>query len=159
VGAIILLVAVLLIVPDNSGRLVGVLTVFGLVLAAMAVPRPVPPPKLELTFRRRDSNAVAVVLRNKGKGQAENVEVEFQPGMATVYDESGRSPGPSSHLTDHPPRYSGRDRVLGPGDEWVIAELAYYGSNRPPESYMWKARAKGMKSEEGKSRSPLFSHH
>jgi hypothetical protein len=147
IGAAVLSALIFVIVPDSGGRLIGVLTVLGLVLAAMAVPRSVPPPDLEVEFRLNNPTEVVVVLHNKGKGQAENVEVEFDPGPAEIYDESARPPALSSGLTRNPPRYSGGERVLGPGDDRIIAMLVYYARNKPPLSYECTVRAKGMKSK------------
>jgi hypothetical protein len=147
IGAIVLSVVIFVIIPDSGGRLIAVLTVLGLVLAAMAVPRSVPSPNLKVEFCRKNPTEVTVVLHNKGKGQAENVEVDFDPGPAEIYDESGRPPAPLSGLTRNPPRYSGGDRVLGPGDDWTIAKLVYYAGKKPPLSYEGEVRAKGMESK------------
>ena len=156
-----LAVATFIFVSDGPGRFTALVTIFVGILALIPWAASSDPqlPALEVAYRNpdRDGRAVLdrgasnlqVVVINNGRGTAEAVEVRFGAEGAAVWNESGNGPDPDVlNVAVHPPRFLGRDRVLNPGEEWPIALLAWY-HGRPSGSFVWEARAKGMKLRSG----------
>lgn len=99
---------------------------------------------------------VLVVLVNDGAGPAEAMEVRFDHLKGKVYNETGNAPDPLHFdLAVDPPRFYGRERVLGSHEEMVLCRLVYHGpwpgdlATPLPTEAQWEARARGMKTRKG----------
>jgi hypothetical protein len=146
-------------------RFIAVVAVLSLAAAAMAVNRAVlRQPSLVVDYRNPavdgrpvvwlrsggDGPTIEVVVRNEGRGVAEAVEVRFDRlGASDIFNESGNL-ATAVDVTVYPPRFLAIGRVLNPGQEWVIARLAWLrGTAQPTTTGSWEASARGVQSITG----------
>jgi hypothetical protein len=147
-----------------ADRFVALVVVWTLGAAAIAANHAIPRrPKLSVAYHTltgepaflwRDVSGgqvpnAQVVVSNHGRGDAEAVEVRFSRLNANhVLNETGNLPRDVDATVD-PPRFTAGSRVLGAGQEWVIARLLWLHGVSGPVRAEWTASARGARPTSG----------
>jgi hypothetical protein len=153
------------VASTGEGRFLAVMTTIAAVLGGLALNHAITRrPHLVVSYRNPDADGRPVVWRalppkqssyllvrldNDGPGAARAIEVDFDSLGVEIWNESGNFPGPYVDATVHPPRFIGRERVLGPGDHWTLARLHAISNDWPAGTVRWRARADGMPEQTG----------
>jgi hypothetical protein len=92
-----------------------------------------------------------VQVENVGRAPARAVEIEFDYLGMQIFNGSGNSPDSEElNIRVNPPRFTGGDRVLNPGDSpWKVAGLFATERVWQTGTARWRARAEGMTEQTG----------